>query len=213
MNNNRNYYELDAGFGESIKDYADRAIKFAQLHDGIITYTEFNGFRIEVTADITPDDVVKQYHNKRKQAEEAYLASEQYQIDLKARQEETDKLNKECEKLLEIFNTLNLDCKEISDKVALLQWLSEYQPYSDNVCCTSSDDRLVCDKLAKHGFKADDFVDSKEAETLDNKFMWLVGQAISAMLACALHGVVAYRAKELIEEYKKSKLITNKEDA
>lgn len=188
---------------ETIHEYLKRAINEANRVQGSLA-CEFNGARFIITSESTIESGYSDFVRVLDENRKKYMESDEYKKLQAEKEEKTRKLNEEAIVLLERFKKLNLSSTLTTDRVKLLEWLCEYQDYSDNCTVTTSDDRLVIKLLEEAGYTENDIETYKNAkDCADVKFRCIIGQAIHTMRVLALHQVIIHWAKEWIRKYNK----------
>lgn len=180
---------------ETIYQYIGRALFYATEHN-VACECEFNGGKFTVTPKSNMDSAYEDWQLDMKRQDEEYKKSDEY----KAREAEEDlkrqQMNQEVLVLLNNFENLDLTPTTFEGMKAILDWLAEYQNYSDCVLCTNSNDAYVVKKFKDNGYVKDMWVGAPE-DTFDDMtcyFEYIIGQAISTMEFLALHQmIITYR--------------------
>ena len=182
---------------ETIYQYIGRALFYATEHN-VACECDFNGGKFVVTKNSTMDSAYEDWQRAMQKQEEEYKKSDEYKKWQEEQNIRQTKMNLEVTALMNKFDTLDLKPTTFMGMKAILDWLAEYQQYSDNTLCTNSDDHYIVEKLKQNGYVKDMWVGAPK-DTFDDMtcyFEYIVGQAISTMEFLALHGcIVSFRDK------------------
>lgn len=187
---------------ETIYQYIGRALFYATEHN-VACECEFNGGKFTVTPKSNMDSAYEDWQLDMKRQDEEYKKSDEY----KARQAEEDlkrqQMNQEVLVLLNNFENLDLTPTTFEGMKAVLDWLAEYQKYSDCITCTENNDKYVVEKLKENGYVKDMWVGAPK-DTFDDMtcyFEYIIGQAISTMEFLALHQMVITFRDRWVQEF------------
>lgn len=183
-------FNLPGDYG-NIYQCIENGLIFAHEHPDWKICCEFNGVEFFVTTDSTFDSCYEDYMAGIKEQEKKYLQSDEYKMFLRAQDKKREKMNSEAQIIMSKFENLVLPANTFDEMKAVLDWLCEYQPYSDCDICDVADDEIVLKRLNDVGYKVDAHVGNSEI-TKDMKmyFEYLIGQAMSTMEFLALHGSI-----------------------
>lgn len=174
---------------------ADRAV----VNPGCVVTMEFNGVNLVMTEDSTIDSVYADYCKGIDEQVAEYYNSEEYKIKQRELEIEKSQKAKEMSSLIEEFKGFNLAFNDKAEKIAFLNWIIKYQPYSDYIYSDKKNDAFVVSELKKAGYQKDENVGNKDM-TSDEFFRYIIGQAISTMEFLAMHGFVASMATRWLKE-------------
>ena len=182
---------------ETIYQYIGRAL-FEATEKNITLECEFNGGVFVVTKNSTMDSAYADWEKAMAKQEEEYKNSEEYKKFQREQENKKNIMNREVAVLFDKFKTLDLKPTTFEGMKAVLDWLVDYQEYSDSTLCTASNDNYVIEKLKENGYVKDMWVGAPK-DTFDdmtNYFEYIIGQAISTMEFLALHGcIISFRDK------------------
>lgn len=183
-------YNLNRDFG-NIYQCIECGLIFAHEHPDWKIRCEFNGVEFFATTESTMDSCYEEYMAGIKEQEKKYLQSEEYQKYLKWQNEKRVKMNSEAQVIMSKFENLVLPATTFDEMKNVLDWLCEYQPYSDCDICDVADDEIVMKRLSDAGYKIDAHVGNSELnKDMTKYFEYLVGQAMSTMDFLALNGSI-----------------------
>jgi hypothetical protein len=195
------YVELTADCGEMIGKYAERMIgRFNHLKEvnqnvEFQVKGDFNGVTLYVDENATVDSIVNDYHVGLEKNAEEYRKTDEYKIREKHREDETKRLQLEADAKIEEFKTLDK-----TNKVELLQWLSDFQEYSDRID-VHTDNRLILSELNALGYTSGMNCGVEfNGKDMDNFAGYIIGQCISCLERVgAIHQVVI----KFVDDWKK----------
>ncbi len=177
---------------ETIYQYIGRAL-FEATEKNITLECEFNGGVFIVTKNSTMDSAFADWEKAMAKQEEEYKKSDEYKQLQQEQEQKSQQMNREVSVLFEKFDKLDLKPTTFEGMKSILDWLVEYQKYSDNTLCTDSNDKYVVSILKENGYVKDMWVGAPK-DTFDDMtcyFEYIVGQAISTMEFLALHGCIS----------------------
>ena len=180
---------------ETIYQYIGRAL-FEATEKNVVLDCEFNGGKFVVDKNSTMDSAYADWQVAMQKQEEEYKNSDEYKEFQKEQEIKKNRMNNEVSVLFEKFETLDFQPTTFEGMKAILDWLAEYQNYSDCVLCTNSNDAYVVKKFKDNGYVKDMWVGAPK-DTFDDMacyFEYIIGQAISTMEFLALHQmIITYR--------------------
>lgn len=183
-------YDMNCDNG-TIYHCIEQGILFANTHPNFKVRCVFNGSEFFITSESTVDSCYHDYEVGLRKAEEEYRKSEDYQRFLKRQSEKREKMNSEAKIIMSKFEKLVLPATTFDEMKNVLNWLCEYQPYSDCDICDVADDEIVLKRLKEAGYKVDAHVGNSEiTKDMTKYFEYLIGQAMSTMEFIALHGSI-----------------------
>ncbi len=188
---------------ETIYQYIERALLKAAEKNSILD-CEFNGAEFVVTKHSTMHSAYADWERAMEKQEEEYKKSDEYKTFQREQEMKKERMNQEVVILLDKFNTLDLRPTTYEGMKAVLDWLAEYQNYSDCVLCTESNDAYVVEKLKENGYIANNWVGAPKNTFQDMRcyFEYIVGQAISTMEVLAMHSCVVVYRDMWVEDFK-----------
>lgn len=194
---------------ETIYQYIGRAL-FEATEKNRILECEFNGGVFIVTPKSTMDSAFADWQNAMNKQEEEYKKSDAYKELQREQAEKTERLNKEVAILFGQFRHMELQPTTFEGMLNVLNWLVQYQKYSDNTLCTSSDDAHVIKILEENGYVKDMWVGAPKDTFNDMTcyFEYIVGQAMSTMEFLALHPSILTFRDKWFKKFAKTKGVT-----
>lgn len=125
------------------------------------------------------------YHKARQAEHEAYINSPEGKAYAKRQDDEIAKLHDNHDCLMRDLASL-----DFTDDVAVLNWLCAMQPSSDHIgVVVRKADIIAAFKAAGFEPNVNLGVDYREDDR-ENSFRYLVGQGLSTLQVCAIHGIL-----------------------
>ena len=194
------YEEVTADWG-TISEYATKMInRFKHLQEAnpdveFQVKGEFNGAILFVDDNSTVESIVSDYHITLERNAEEYRKTDKYKERERQRKEETNKLQTEADNMMERFKIMDK-----TDTLTLLQWLSDFQQYSDRID-VHTDNQLLLKELKNLGYTSGmNCGDEFKAKDKYNFAAWIVGQCIECLERVgSIHQVVI----KFVEDWKK----------
>lgn len=186
---------------ETIYQYIERGLH--RMCGSLYKYPlacEFNGGEFIITKDSTMDSCYTAWQADMNKKAEEYHKSPEYVEYQRKQEEKSKKMNNEVLILFDTFEKLPFQSRTQDSMLKILNWLADYQPYSDSILCTDKNDNYVIQTLEKYGFVENANVGQKEY-TDEECFVYIVGQAISTMKLVALHHMVVLFRDRWIKDY------------
>lgn len=192
------YVEVTADWG-TISEYATKMInrfkhlKVSNPDTEFQVKGEFKGVTLFVDENSTVESIVNDYIVTLEKNAEEFRKTDEYKEMERQRKEETQRLQIEADIKMEEFKTMDK-----TDTLALLQWLSDFQQYSDRIG-VHTDNRLIINELKSLGYASgmncgDEFKDK------DNFAAWIIGQCISGL---ERFGAIYQVIHKFVEDWKK----------
>lgn len=164
---------------ESIKVLVDAANRHGSAR------MEFNGLNVTAKAGDTTDAIYAAYKKMVDEARVAWLNSPEGAAHQAARDAEIDALQSRHDDLLS--DLAHLDW---GSDVAVLDWVCAMQPVTDDIG-VAVNKTAILDAFAAHGYLPDQCVgDSYVAGDRAIEHRYLIGQALSTLQVCAMHGMI-----------------------
>lgn len=186
---------------ETIYQYIERGL--LRMGNSLYKYPlacEFNGGEFILTKDSTMDSCYQDWKKAMDKNAEEYYNSPEYAEKQRKEKEKSERMNNEVLVLLEDFEKLPFQSRTQDNMLKILNWLADYQPYSDNILCTAKNDSYVIQTLEKYGFEENAKV-GQSGYNAEECFIYIVGQAISTMKLVALHHMVVIFRDRWIKDY------------
>lgn len=156
----------------------------------------FNGIILQAGRDSEPASIIAAFEAATEAAAKAYRESPAGIAAEERRQETRRQTQAAHDALMARLSTLDW-----SDDVAVLDWCCEMQEPSDNVGVVVKKDTILAE-FAKHGFRPN--VRTGSDYVADSRMIshaWLVGQALSTLQHCAIHGIIHQFAAQWKEKF------------
>lgn len=169
--------------GEHVSRAIERLVRVANEHGEASLV--FNETTVKAKAGDSPDELARSWEKQRQAAHEAWINSEagkryeaEQEAQIAAMQERHDCL---------VADMRTLDW---SDDVAVLDWVCAMQSASDHVGVCVDKERIIT-TFARHGFMPDVNTGAEYREgDRENEHKYLIGQALSTLEVCAIHGII-----------------------
>lgn len=187
---------IEPNGGEHIRTTAARMIAAAKESGGVAK-ASFNEIIVVATADSTVDSVAADYHAKREAAGEAYRKSPEGIAAKKKRDAELAALQSKHDDLMAALPGL-----DFTDHGALIEWLCEMQPASDDIGVDRKPAKVIAE-FRKHGYRASENCDAEHnAEDRVNVARYIIGLGLSCLEQFgAIHGILLTFAERWREKF------------
>lgn len=177
------------GAGLHIKKAAETLLAAAKQHGA--SSGQFNDIELTANTDSTVDGILADYDVRQKASAEAYRKSPKGVAAAREADEHRARLQAKHDELMR-----DLPALDFTNEVAVLDWLCAMQDPSDHIR-VKKNPRAIISAFKRAGFEPG--VNCGEAfrkGDRDNEFRWLVGQALSTLKTCAIHGIIHKFAAE-----------------
>lgn len=181
-------HTIEGRAGEHISTAAERLCAAAAEHGEALM--KFNDVTLIARSGDSPDDVVRDFEKQCDERHIAWINSPEGRAFAARRDAEIAALQERHDCLMR-----DLAALDFQDDVAVLDWLCAMQEPSDRTGVMVDSAGIIA-AFSRHGFgpgvnTGDDY----RADDRDNSFRYIVGQALSTLQACAIHGIVRDFAK------------------
>jgi hypothetical protein len=145
----------------------------------------FNDIELTAAAGVSPDTIVKSFHDQSEARSEAWRNSPEGKAYAAKQAAEIATAQDKHDDMVRALP--NLDFK---NGAAVLDWLCDIQGATDRVGVAVDKDAILA-TFAAHGFHPGvNCGDAFKADDRENVLRWLVGQALDGLQHVAIHGVI-----------------------
>lgn len=198
------YIEVTASWG-TISEYATKMINrfkhFREVNPELEFQVkgDFNGVILYVDENSNVESIVNDYNVGFQKNVEEYKKTNEYKERKIQREEEIKQLQLEADEKIEEFKNMDK-----TDELTLLQWLSDFQRYSDRIGI-HTDSQFILDELKALGYTSRmNCGNSFNGKDKDNFTGYIVGQCISCLERVgAIHQVVC----NFVDNWKKEFIV------
>lgn len=176
-------HTIEVGAGEHISNAARRLCAAAARHGSAVL--KFNDITLTTKSGDDPDGVVSDFHKQSHERHVAWINSPEGKASAARDEAEIAALQERHDCLMRDLETM-----DFRDDVAVLDWLCAMQEPSDRTGVQTNRSAIVAE-FSRHGFAPNVNTGSDYREDdRENSFRYLVGQALSTLQACAIHGIL-----------------------
>lgn len=174
---------IDPQLGEHVATAAARLCIEAE-RAGVAAMT-FNDIRLTARSGDTAERIVEMYDRERRLQHEAYINSPEGKADAQRRDDEIAQMQEMHDCIMRDLSAL-----DFTDDIAVLDWLCAMQPCTDHVGVVVRKSDILA-AFAAAGFASNvNTGPDYRGDDRDNSFRYLVGQALSTLEHCAIHGML-----------------------